>query len=294
MNGEMHLKEYKGILSQKNGMNISRGCTHGCIYCDARSHCYGMDHDFEDVEIKSNAPELLDARLRGKRKKCMIGTGAMSDPYIPLPLNLKNIRSCLEIIEKYGFGLAIQTKSALILRDLDLLKRINEKARCIVQMTLTTMDEDLCRIIEPRVSTTGERVDVLKTLNRNGIETVVWLDPILPFINDTEENINGLLDCCIESGVYGIICFAMGLTLREGNREYFYAKLDRHFPGMKQKYIHHYGTSYEVNSPRNRELMELFHRRCTESGIVSDINGIFSYLSAFEEKEERGQLSLFT
>ncbi len=290
----MHLKDYKGILSQKNGMNISRGCTHGCIYCDARSHCYGMDHDFEDVEIKSNAPELLEARLRGKRKKCMIGTGAMSDPYIPLPLNLRNIRSCLEIIETYGFGLAIQTKSALILQDLDLLMRINEKARCIVQMTLTTMDEDLCRIIEPRVSTTGERVDVLKTLNRNGIETVVWLDPILPFINDTEENINGLLDCCIEAGVYGIICFAMGLTLREGNREYFYAKLDRHFPGMKQKYIHHYGTSYEVNSPRNRELMELFHRRCGENGMASDINGIFSYLSAFEEKEDNGQLNLFS
>jgi DNA repair photolyase len=160
----MHLQTVKGILSAKNGMNISRGCIHGCIYCDARSKCYNMQHDFEDVEIKINAPQLLEQKLKSKRKKCMIGTGAMSDPYIPIKENLQTIRTCLEIIEKYEFGLAILTKSNLILDDLDLLCKINSKAKCIVEMTLTTYDEQLCKIIEPNVSTTKERFEVLKTL----------------------------------------------------------------------------------------------------------------------------------
>jgi DNA repair photolyase len=166
----------------------------------------------------------------------MIGTGAMCDPYMHLENELKHTRRCLEIIEKYGFGLSIQTKSNRILNDLELLKRINEKSKCVVQMTLTTYDEDLCRIIEPHVCTTKERFEVLKIMRDNCIPTVVWLCPILPFINDTEDNIRGILDYCIEAGVYGIICFGMGLTLRAGDREYYYAKLDEHFPGLKQKY----------------------------------------------------------
>ncbi|MDR1316533.1 MAG: radical SAM protein, partial [Spirochaetales bacterium] len=195
----MHLKEVKGILSPKNGMNISRGCIHGCIYCDARSKCYNMNHEFEDVEIKINAPELLEQKLKTKRKKCMIGTGAMSDPYIPFIENLHNIRACLEIIEKYGFGLAIQTKSNLIVRDLDVLIKINNKAKCIVATTLTTFDEKLCAIVEPHVSTTKERFDTLKTMRDNNIQTIVWLSPLLPFINDTKENLAGILNYCIEA-----------------------------------------------------------------------------------------------
>jgi DNA repair photolyase len=225
----MHFKEVKGILSSKNGMNISRGCIHGCIYCDARSKCYHIDHEFEDVEIKINAPELLEQKLKTKRKKCIIGTGAMSDPYIPIIENLHNIRSCLELIEKYGFGLAIQTKSNLILKDMDLLRKINKNAKCIVEITLTTFDEKLCKIIEPNVSTTKERFEVLKTMRDNNIQTIVWLSPILPFINDTKENLIGILNYCIEARVYGIICFEMGLTLREGDREYYYKNLDKYF-----------------------------------------------------------------
>jgi DNA repair photolyase len=198
----MHFKEVKGILSSKNGMNISRGCIHGYIYCDARSKCYNMDHEFEDVEIKINAPKLLEQKLKNKHKKCMIGTGAMSDPYIPLIENLHNIRTCLEIIEKYGFGLAIQTKSNLILRDIDLLIKINEKAKCIVEITLTTFDEQLCKIIEPNVSTTKERFEVLKTMRNNNIQTIVWLSPILPFINDTKAILIGFLNYCIAAKVY--------------------------------------------------------------------------------------------
>jgi DNA repair photolyase len=215
-------------------MNISRGCTHGCIYCDSRSKCYHIEHDFEDVQIKSNAASLLEDALKRKRKKCMIGTGAMSDPYIPVPENLANIRACLEIIEKHGCGIAIQTKSDLILWDLELLISINKKAKCIVETTFTTFDENLCKIIEPNVCSTKRRFEVLKIFQENGIQTIAWLCPFLPFINDTEENLSGLLNYCIDSGVYGILFWGIGMTLREGNREYFYSKLDKHFPGLKK------------------------------------------------------------
>lgn len=287
----MHFVNVRGILSQSNGMNLYRGCQHGCIYCDARSKCYGMDHVFEDIEVKENAIELLEAALKGKRKTCMIGTGAMSDPYIPLETELRLTRQALELIEKYGFGVAIQTKSARILRDLELLQRIHHRAKTVVQMTLTTFDEGLCRILEPNVSTTRERVAALKQFSDAGIPTIVWLSPILPFLNDTEENIRGILDCCREVGVKGIIHFGMGVTLREGDREYFYAKLDSHFPGLKERYIRIYGNAYEVNSPRNRELTALFHETCEQYGIWHDNHRIFGYMSQLEEKED--QLTFF-
>lgn len=289
----MHEKEVKGILSARNGMNLYRGCTHGCIYCDSRSRCYRMEHDFEDVEVKSNAVELLERALSHKRKKCMIGTGAMSDSYIPLELELNQTRRCLELIERYGFGLAIQTKSDRILRDLDLLERINRNAKCVVQMTLTTFDEGLCRILEPRVCTTKRRYEVLKILQERGIPTVVWLTPILPWINDTEENLRGVLGYCFDAGVRGILCFGMGLTLREGNREYFYQKLDEHFPGLKERYQTQYGGSYGVASPRNGELMRIFDAECRAHGVMCGNDEIFRYLSEFEEKQRVEQLSLF-
>ncbi|MDR2638384.1 MAG: radical SAM protein [Helicobacteraceae bacterium] len=274
-------------------MNISRGCIHGCIYCDARSKCYNFDHSFEDVEIKINAPELLERKLKNKRKKCMIGTGAMSDPYIPITENLRNIRSCLEIIEKYGFGLAIQTKSSLILNDLDLLIKINRKAKCVVAITLTTFDEKLCKIIEPSVSTTKERFEVLKTMRDNNIQTVVWLCPILPFINDTAENLMGILNYCIEAKVYGIICFGMGLTLREGNREYYYKNLDRYFAGTKEKYQRRYGNSYILTSDNNEELMTLFSDICDQNNTERNAEALFKYMRLYESKDRRGQLDLF-
>lgn len=289
----MHLVKAKGILSGDQGINLYRGCTHGCIYCDSRSKCYRMDHAFEDIEVKENAPELLERALLSKRKKCMIGTGAMTDPYLPLEEQLNMTRRALEIIEKHGFGVTIQTKSARILRDLDLLQRINEKSKAVVQMTLTTHDDALCRILEPNVSVTSERVAALKQFRDAGIPTVVWLCPILPFINDTKENIEGILESCMEARVRGIICFNMGLTLREGNREYFYAQLDRHFPGMKTRYIRSYGNAYEINSPRNTELMRLFHRTCEKAGILHDNRKIFSYLHEFSEREIYPQMGLF-
>lgn len=289
----MHFVKAKGLLSSQNGMNLYRGCLHGCIYCDSRSHCYQINHPFEDIEVKENALELLEKALKTKRNRCMIGTGAMTDPYIPPEMDLQMMRKSLELILRYGFGVAVQTKSNRILRDLDLLTQINNRTKAVVQMTLTTADENLCRILEPNVSTTKQRIDALMQFHSAGVPTVVWLSPILPFLNDSRENIQILLEACIQAGVKGIICFGMGLTLREGNRDYFYQQLDRHFPGLKEEYIRFYGNSYEVNSPRNRELMKLFHETCEKSGILHDNGEIFRYMRTFEEKDGNMQMSLF-
>lgn len=287
----MHYADYKTILSPQNGMNLYRGCTHGCIYCDSRSECYGMNHVFEDIEVKRNAVQILEQQLKRKRQPCMIGTGAMTDPYLHLETELQLTRHCIELIDRYGFGLAIQTKSARILRDIDLLKSINSNTKCVVQITLTTADDNLCRIIEPNVSTTTERVEVLYRMRDEGIPTVVWLSPILPFINDTNENLLKILEVCIEAKVKGILCFGFGVTLRDRNRDYFYKQLDKHFPGMKERYIRSFGDSYVCNSPNHDWLMSLFHRVCEEHRIMHHPDEIFSYLRAFESKQE--QLSLF-
>ena len=287
----MHEVNVKGILSAKNGMNIYRGCLHGCIYCDSRSLCYQMKHKFEDIEVKANAVELLENALRRKRNKCMIGTGAMSDPYMPIEEKLGNMRKCLEVIERYGFGVTMITKSTKVLRDLDLLKKINEKSKCVVQMTLTTYDEDLCRIVEPNVETTYERFRALEILRDNGIPTVVWLCPILPFINDTEENIRGILDYCVRAKVKGIINFDMGVTLRDGNREYFYKKLDEHFLGLKEKYVRMYGNSYQLSSPNSRQLNMIYKSECIKNGIMCDVNECFEYLNKYEDRYSGEQIS---
>ncbi len=290
----MHLVETKGILSAGNGMNIYRGCQHGCIYCDARSRCYQMDHGFEDIEVKINAPKLLERALKAKRKPCMIGTGAMSDPYIPMEMELELMRRSLELIEKYGFGVTVLTKSDRILRDLDLYRRINEKSKAVVQMTLTTADDALCRMVEPGVCTTSRRLSVLRELQESGIPTVVWLCPILPFINDTQENIRRIVEFCADAGVKGIVNFGMGLTLRDGNRKYYYEQLDRRFPGLKQCYIRTYGNSYELPSLNERQLMCLFLDLCDRYGILHDNRQIFSWLNEYEQKNTQMQMSFFS
>lgn len=289
----MHTIQAKSILSPKNGMNLYRGCTHGCIYCDARSTCYQMEHAFEDIAVKENAPELLEVALRRKRNKCMIGTGAMSDPYLHAEEKLQLTRRCLELIDEYGFGLAIQTKSDLILRDLDLLKRINQKTKCVVQMTLTTYDENLCKILEPNVCTTKRRAEVLNILRDEGIPTICWMTPILPFINDTEKNICGILKYCIEAKVYGIMQFGIGVTLRDGDRQYFYRKLDQYFPRMKERYIHTYGNAYELPVPKQAQLLQIIREECRKHHIIYDADTLFQYMAEFEDKQAGEQLTLF-
>ena len=288
----LHFVTAKGLLSAQNGMNLYRGCRHGCIYCDSRSACYRMEHPFEDIEVKQNALTLLEDALRRKRRPCMIATGSMSDPYTPPEEELRYTRRALELILQYGFGITLLTKSSLVLRDLDLLQRINSQTKCVVQMTLTTWEESLCRILEPNVSTTTERFTALMKLKETGIPTVVWLCPILPFLNDTAENINRLLDCCEQAGVRGIVQFGMGVTLRQGNREYFYRQLDRHFPGLKERYISTYGNAYVLESPNSRDLLELLHRRCRDAGILHDNSSVFRYLQEMEIKQPQ-QMSLY-
>ncbi len=290
----MHFVNAKGILTKNSGftgMNIYRGCSHGCIYCDSRSKCYQFTHPFEDIEVKQNAPELLEAALRSKRKKCMIGTGSMSDPYMHCEENLRLTRRCFEIILQYGFGAAVITKSDRILQDLDLLDEINKRAKCVVQITLTTYDDELCKIIEPNVCNTKRRIQVLKKMQERGIPTVVWLSPILPYINDTKDNITVILNECAEAGVKGIINFGMGLTLREGDREYYYAALDKHFPGLKEKYIKKYGNSYNLVSPNANELTEAFYEICQKNKIICKPEECFQYINELPEKYE--QMSLF-
>ena len=290
----MHFVDAKGILTGNSGyygMNIYRGCSHGCIYCDSRSKCYQFTHPFEDIEVKRNAPELLEKALKSKRKRCTIGTGAMSDPYMHCEEELRLTRKCLEIIYKYGFGAAIQTKSDRILQDIDLLDEINRSAKCVVQITLTTYDDDLCGILEPNVCNTKRRIEVLAKMQERGIPTIVWLTPILPFINDTEENIISIMNKCVRTGVKGIIDFGMGLTLREGDREYYYAALDKHFPGMKQRYIRTYGNSYELPSPNAKELTSIYKRICRDNSMMSTPEECFSFMRELPEKNP--QISIF-
>ncbi|MDH6367927.1 MULTISPECIES: radical SAM protein [unclassified Breznakia] len=289
----MHKVKVKGILSARNGMNLYRGCSHGCIYCDSRSKCYHIDHDFEDIEVKENGIELLEQKLKSKRKKGMIGTGSMSDPYIPIEMHFQYVRKAMQLAYDYGFGFTMITKSNRVLRDLDLLQKLHQKTRAVVQMTLTTYDEAICKIVEPNVSTTKERVEALYTLRDAGIPTVVWLGPILPFINDSKKNLIGILDYCIKAKVKGIVCFEMGMTLREGNREYYYEKLDAYFPGMKERYIRTYGNNYEVRSPNHKELMQLFKQTCKAHGILYDLHEVFGFVNQFDVAPEVEQLSLF-
>ena len=282
----MHTIESKSILTSRNWINLYRGCQHGCIYCDSRSRCYHMDHRFEDVAVKKNGIELLDLALRRKRRPCMIATGTMSDPYTPIEEDLQMTRRALEVIERHGCGISILTKSDLVLRDLDILARINRRSKAVVQMSLTTMDENLCRLIEPAVCTTRKRIEVLHRCKALGIPTVVWLSPILPWLNDTPENIRGIVESCAAAGVKGIIQFGMGLTLRDGSREYYYTQLDRKFPGLKERTIRTYGSAYELRSAHHRELSDLFHTLCAKYGIWHDNDRIFQWLSRLEEPEQ--------
>ena len=272
-------------------MNVYRGCLHGCIYCDSRSACYQFTHPFEDIEVKENAPELLESILRSKRKRIMIGSGSMADPYQPCEKDLLLTRRCLELLGRYGYGATVITKSDLVLRDLDLFESINRKAKSVLQMTLTVADDRLSRLLEPNVCTTSRRYEVLKEFQLRGIPTVVWMTPILPYLTDTEENIRAILEYCVDAGVKGIVCFNIGMTLRDGNREYYYRALDRLFPGLSGWYREQYGAAYEVVSERNSELMRLFHETCERHGILHDPEACFRYTSEFPEEDR--QISLF-
>lgn len=287
----MHFVNAKSLVTSTRSMNLYRGCTHGCIYCDSRSDCYRFAHDYEDIEVKQNAPELLERILRSSRKKFMISTGSMCDPYQPCEKELKLTRRCLELILQYGFGASVITKSDLILRDLDLFEEISLKSKAVVQMTITVADEELSRKIEPYVCTSRRRYEVLKEFQKYGVPAVVWLSPVLPMITDTEENIRQILEWCFDAGVKGIIMYGAAMTLRSGCREYYYNELDRMFPGLSRKYERMYGDSYLVVSTRHEKLMKIFHEECEKHGVLHTPEDCFRFINEMPERYR--QLNLF-
>jgi DNA repair photolyase len=249
-------------------MNLYRGCGHGCIYCDSRSSCYGIEN-FSDILYKENALELLDREIRSKRVKGTIGFGSMNDPYMPAERELQLTRHALEIVARHEFPAHIITKGTLVTRDIDILKIIS-RTYAAVSFTITTEDDSLSKRIEPGAPVSSERFAAIKTLSGNGIYCGITLMPVLPFITDSEENIAGIIRRAALSGAKYIIA-AMGMTLREGQREYFYAALDRSFPGLKERYMKKYGSSYSCSVPNHNELSNLFRTECGKYGIATRI-----------------------
>ncbi|SFQ29558.1 DNA repair photolyase [Lachnospiraceae bacterium XBB1006] len=288
----MHFVEAKSLLTKWGGMNIYRGCAHGCVYCDSRSDCYQFTHPFEDIEVKENAPELLEKILKSKRKKCMIGSGSMCDPYQSCEKELQLTRKCLKLLDQYEFGAAVITKSDLVLRDMDLFCSIHEKAKAVVQMTLTIADEELSKKLEPGVCNTKRRYEVLKEFQKNRIPTVVWMSPFLPYLTDSRENVETIMEYCFDAGVKGIINYGIGMTLRAGDREYYYQALDKHFPGLSRKYQEKFGYSYEINSEHNAELMRMFHEQCEKRGVLHTPEDCFRYMQKMPERYEQMTLDL--
>ncbi|HYE09935.1 MAG TPA: radical SAM protein [Patescibacteria group bacterium] len=269
-------------------MNIYRGCNHGCIYCDSRSECYHVEN-FDEVKAKENTLLLLTNELKSKRKKGVVTTGAMSDPYNPYEAEYKLTRGALELIHKYGFGASVLTKSDLVTRDIDVLAKIKEHSPAMAKLTITTYDDDLCKIIEPNVSATSRRFAALNELAQAGIFTGIHMWPILPYINDTEENIRHIIKAAAENGASFVSPY-FGLTLRQNQRLYFYQQLDRFFPGIKQKYISTFGDKYECISLHKNELWHVFKTECARYGLLYKMSDI---REAFKSSYENKQLRMF-
>lgn len=272
-------------------MNIYKGCNHGCIYCDSRSDCYQIEN-FDTVRAKENSTEIIERDLRSKRKKGVIGTGAMSDPYNPFEKKYELTRKALEVVDRYNFGISIATKSTLITRDIDILKRISIHSPVLIKITVTTFDDDLCRKIEPHVQPSSERFKAIKKLSDNGIFTGILLMPILPFINDTEENIKSIVRGAHKAGAKFIFAYGMGMTLRGNQREYYYEKIREIFPerNLVGSYIRTYGERYENSSPKGGALWSIFKSECEKYGILYRMEDI---IEAYRRKYQQEQISLF-
>ncbi len=269
-------------------MNIYKGCCHGCIYCDSRSECYGVEN-FDEVRAKENALDTIERELRSKRRKGVVSTGAMSDPYNPFEKEHVLTRGALELIDRYGFGVAIATKSDLIVRDIDILKKIAEHSPVLIKLTVTAADDELCRKLEPRAPLSSARFKAIKKLSGAGLFAGVLLMPVLPFIEDTEENISAIVELAHQNGAK-FIYPAFGVTLRQNQRDWFFNKLDGLFPSVREKYVSTFGNSYECRCPNHKELWELFGDECEKYGIIYEMDEI---IKAYKSGYESSQLSLF-
>lgn len=269
-------------------MNIYKGCCHGCIYCDSRSECYRIDN-FDVIRAKENALALINKELKSKKRTGVIGTGAMSDPYNPFEREYKLTRGALELINTYGFGVSLITKSDLVIRDIDILKKIKNHSPVLVKITITTCSDELCKKIEPNVAVSSKRFSAIKELSENGIFAGILLMPVLPFLEDNEENIRSIVKKAYENGAKFIFP-AFGMTLRQNQRDWYYKKLDEKFPGIKQKYIKQFGNNYECYSPKAKQLWNLFKEDCEKYGIVYKMSDI---IKAYKKGYEKDQLSLF-
>lgn len=281
-----HGNEWYGI---DYNMNLYRGCNHQCIYCDSRSNCYHID-SFDKVRGKENAFYILERELAKKTEKGVIGIGAMSDTYNPLEKEYEQTRRALKLISKYGFGVSIDTKSDLILRDIDLLKEINKKNNVIIKFTITTPNDELSKIIEPNVCVSSKRLQAMKTLSENGIFVGIMMNPVLPFITDKEEDIKKLVRLASENGAKFIHTY-MSMTLRENQRDYYYEKLEKHFTGLKENYIKYYGNQYHCVVPNYKRLYQVFTEECNKYGILYHMSDIIkAYKKEIKNKE---QITLF-
>lgn len=278
----------KNWFGNNYNMNIYKGCSHGCIYCDSRSDCYRVEN-FDQVRGKANALEIIEGDLRSKRRTGVIGTGAMSDPYNPKEQEHLLTRGALKLLDKYRFGISICTKSDLVTRDIDILKEIKKHSPVLVKITITAWDDDLCRKIEPNAPVPSKRFAALKELAGQGIHTCILLMPVLPFLEDTEENIAGIVGRANECGV-NYIFPGFGVTLRQNQRVWYYDQLDRLYPGLKEKYIRQYGNTYSCNSPRTRKLWDLFKTECVKRGILYRMDDI---IRTYKKGYGVCQLSLF-
>lgn len=293
----MEFEKVKSILTTNSSnswfgtdynMNLYRGCSHGCIYCDSRSSCYQV-LEFDRVRGKENSLEIFERELYSKRKKGLIGMGAMSDPYNPMEKNYKITRDALKLIDRYGFGITIATKSNLILRDIDILKSISKHSPVVVKISITNYNDDLAKLIEPNVSISSERFEIINEMSKNNIYSGVLMMPILPFIEDSKENIINIIEETKKNNGRFIYPY-FGVTLRGNQRNWFYKELDKKFPGIKDKYINTYGDSYDCTSLNNAELYNILKNKCEEYNIKYKMKDI---VKDFNKKYNIEQISLF-
>lgn len=277
-----------GFNGAEYNMNLYRGCNHGCIYCDSRSSCYQIE-EFDKVCAKENALSILDKELSSKRKKGIIGFGAMSDPYNSFEESEELTKGALKLCAKYQFGVSLLTKSDLVLRDVELFKKINLEAPAAVRMTITTFDDELAGIIEPNISVSSNRFNALQIYAQNDIVTGIHLWPILAFINDDIENIKNIVEKAAECGIDYVYPY-FGVTLRHNQRAYFFQKLDRYFPGVKKEYIKTFGESYECLSPNRDKLWTVFEKECKKHHLLYKTPDI---VSKIRNSKKQKQIMMF-